>query len=191
MQEENISDKAKIAFTVAAAMAIGYVPTMLVFNGAESYAEFQNVSAQIRKLATDGSLKDTDGSPKPYVYKAPDGQEYTITVDSALITQNGSYRNASGQTSSDEQTDPAQGAISSQSRSAQYELTVTIARTKGQHTFGRVFYNDGGTRTNTYTWAGGKPNGAPLSSQQKFVLVPVTPLAVPAAAPAVSAKPAP
>jgi hypothetical protein len=179
----------KQAALALGAAAVAFIPTAMVFNAAASYAEFNGVQSQIMMLAEQGKLTGKDGAPQPYVVKYK-GQEFSVSVMSALRTQNGQYREAGGQVTQDSQTTTGQGAISSQQYSSGYVLKTAIMRVKGSDSLLRPFYNDGGMRMVDFQWEGAKPPKAPLSFQPTIPAAsvqqaaPANPAVVPAPAPA-------
>ncbi len=179
----NMLNTAGVALCGLAALgAVGTTGTWLV-NGRQSAAEFNNVAASVRMLAEQGKLSDSRGAPAPYVVKA-NGQEYAISVSSAMVTRNGAYRDASGQVVAQDATTAGDGAIRSEMQVSGYQLQGVISRIKGSDSWLRPFFDDGGSRSFSEGWSGYKPPHAPLSGG-----IAVTPAVV--AAPAAPAAPAP
>ena len=152
------------AAIIGGACALALTPAACVVNSIQSAAEFNGVQAQIPMLVEQGKMTNRDGTPKPHIvhYK---GQDFAISVGSALLTQNGQFRDSGGQVTQSSQTQNGDGAIRSQSYSSGYVIQGAINRVKGSDSFFRPFYNDGGNRAFSLEWNGAKPSLAPLSNQ--------------------------
>lgn len=187
---------ATVAFSAVALAAVASLSTCGV-NAVQSSAEFNAVEAQMRMLVEKGDLTDAkSGAPKPYIVKH-DGQEFAVSVKSALNEQNGVFRDASGQAVADSQTNDGQGgAVRSGTYYSKYTVNGVISRVKGSDAFFRPFYNDGGSRDFSVSWEAGKPLKGPLSVHAlnggtRTIEVPVAPSAAPAAAPPAQTAPVP
>lgn len=175
---------ATVAVSAVALAAVASLSTCGI-NAVQSSAEFNAVEAQMRMLVEKGDLTDArTGAPKPYVVKH-DGQEFAISVKSALNEQNGVFRDASGQTVADTQTQDGQGgAVRSGTYYSKYTVNGVISRVKGSDAFFRPFYNDGGSRDFSVSWEAGKPLSGPLSVHAfnggaRNIEVPIAPSVVP------------
>lgn len=155
-------------FTLAVgAVALGAVATVgsCGVNAVQSSAEFNGVQAQTRMLIEQGKLTDAStGAPKTHIVEYA-GQKFAISINSALISQNGVYRDASGQQVQQSQTESGNGAVRSETYSSGYVINGVINRVEGSTSFFRPFYNDGGSRDFSLEWGAGKPPHAPMSIQ--------------------------
>lgn len=151
----------------AAVLSAGILAGTFITNGRGSMQEFDGVQSQIRMLTENGDLTGKNGTPKNHVIEYG-GHTFSISVSSALMSQNGTFRDAGGQIVSQnvqQQNQPGGGAMRSQTYSSSYVLQGVISRIKGSDHALRIFFNNGGERTFSMEWPGSKPINAPVSSQ--------------------------